>query len=76
MLNNIGPIGLIVILIVVLLLFGRGKIPQLMGDVAKGIKSFKKGMKEDLDDPEQIDETTEQAIDGAIDVTPKKEEKA
>jgi sec-independent protein translocase protein TatA len=69
MLNNIGPIGLIVILIVVLLLFGRGKIPQLMGDVAKGIKSFKKGMKEDVDDPEQID-------DGAIDVTPKKEEKA
>jgi sec-independent protein translocase protein TatA len=76
MLNNIGPIGLIVILVVVLLLFGRGKIPQLMGDVAKGIKSFKKGMKEDLDDPEQVDESTEQAIDGAIDVTPKKEEKA
>ena len=76
MLNNIGPIGLIVILIVVLLLFGRGKIPQLMGDVAKGIKSFKRGMKEDIDDPEQIDENVEQAIDGAIDVTPKKEEKA
>ena len=76
MLNNIGPIGLIVILVVVLLLFGRGKIPQLMGDVAKGIKSFKKGMKEDLDDPEQVDESTEQTIDGAIDVTPKKEEKA
>ena len=76
MLNNIGPVGLIVILVVVLLLFGRGKIPQLMGDVAKGIKSFKKGMKEELDDPEQIDESTEQAIDGAIDVTPKKEEKA
>jgi len=72
MLNNIGPIGLIVILVVVLLLFGRGKIPQLMGDVAKGIKSFKKGMKEELDDPEQIDD----ASDGVIDVTPKKEEKA
>ena len=76
MLNNIGPIGLIVILIVVLLLFGRGKIPQLMGDVAKGIKSFKKGMKEDLDEPEQIDKAADDAIDGAIDVTPKKEEKA
>ena len=75
MLNNIGPIGLIVILILVLLLFGRGKIPQLMGDVAKGIKSFKRGMKEDIDDPEQIDETAEGSIDGAIDVTPKKEEK-
>jgi sec-independent protein translocase protein TatA len=67
MLNNIGPI---------LLLFGRGKIPQLMGDVAKGIKSFKKGMKEDVDDPEQIDQAADEAIDGAIDVTPKKEEKA
>ena len=76
MLNNIGPIGLIVILIVVLLLFGRGKIPQLMGDVAKGIKSFKRGMKEDLDEPDQIDKTTDGTIDGAIDVTPKKEEKA
>ena len=34
-------------LVVVLLLFGRGKIPELMGDVAKGIKSFKKGLSED-----------------------------
>ena len=76
MLNNIGPIGLIVILIVVLLLFGRGKIPQLMGDVAKGIKSFKRGMKEDPDEPEQIDKTADDVIDGASDVTPKKEEKA
>ena len=76
MLNNIGPLGLIVILVVVLLLFGRGKIPQLMGDVAKGIKSFKTGMKEDLDEPDQIDKSADGAIDGAIDVTPKKEEKA
>ena len=36
-----------IVLVVVLLLFGRGKIPELMGDVAKGIKSFKKGMSED-----------------------------
>ena len=34
----------LIVLVVVLLLFGRGKIPDLMGDVAKGIKSFKKGM--------------------------------
>ena len=76
MLNNIGPMGLIIILVVVLLLFGRGKIPQLMGDVAKGIKSFKSGMKEDIDDPEKIDKSADEVIDGAIDVTPKKEEKA
>ena len=36
--------------IVVLLLFGRGKISSLMGDVAKGIKSFKKGMASDVTD--------------------------
>jgi sec-independent protein translocase protein TatA len=37
----------IVVLIVVLLLFGRGKISELMGDMAQGIKAFKKGMQED-----------------------------
>ena len=38
---------LIIVLIIVLLLFGRGKIPQLMGDMAKGLKAFKSGMKND-----------------------------
>ncbi len=37
----------LVVAVVVLLLFGRGKIPELMGDVAKGIKQFKAGMKEE-----------------------------
>ena len=37
----------IVVIAVVLLLFGRGKISELMGDVAQGIKAFKKGMSED-----------------------------
>ncbi|MBW8282240.1 MAG: twin-arginine translocase TatA/TatE family subunit [Rhizobium sp.] len=37
----------LIVLAIVLLLFGRGKIPELMGDVAKGIKSFKKGISED-----------------------------
>lgn len=41
----------LIVLVVVLLLFGRGKIPELMGDVAKGIKSFKKGMAEDDEQP-------------------------
>lgn len=44
-------IALVVLLIV--LLFGRGKISGLMGDVAKGITSFRKGLKEGLDEPEQ-----------------------
>jgi sec-independent protein translocase protein TatA len=37
----------LIVLAVVLLLFGRGKIPELMGDVAKGIKNFKQGMSDD-----------------------------
>ena len=37
----------IVVVVVVLLLFGRGKISELMGDMAQGIKAFKKGMSED-----------------------------
>ena len=77
MLNNIGPFGLIIILIVVLLLFGRGKIPQLMGDVAKGIKSFKRGMKDDTEEQEEAEKEQQKldnAADDAIDVTPKKEQ--
>ena len=42
-----GIWGIIVVAIVVILLFGRGKISELMGDFAKGIKSFKKGLSED-----------------------------
>jgi len=45
----------IIVIAVVLLLFGRGKISDLMGDVAQGIKAFKKGMRDDettLDKPE------------------------
>lgn len=37
----------LIVLAVALLLFGRGKIPELMGDVAKGIKNFKKGISEE-----------------------------
>jgi len=37
----------LVVLVIVLLLFGAGKIPKLMGDMAKGVKAFKSGLKED-----------------------------
>ena len=39
-----------IVVVLVVLLFGRGKISSLMGDVAKGIKSFKKGMASDVTD--------------------------
>jgi|TARA_E500000178_G_C16924343_1_gene708729 sec-independent protein translocase protein TatA len=46
---TIGIWQIAIVVALVVLLFGRGKISELMGDVAKGIKSFKKGMS---DDPE------------------------
>ncbi|HEX9647827.1 MAG TPA: twin-arginine translocase TatA/TatE family subunit [Alphaproteobacteria bacterium] len=39
---------IVLILVIVLILFGAGKLPRVMGDVAKGVKSFKAGMKEDV----------------------------
>ncbi len=39
----------IIVLVLILVLFGRGKVSELMGDEAKGIKSFKKGMADDED---------------------------
>ena len=44
---SIGIWQIAIVVILVVLLFGRGKISSLMGDVAKGIKSFKKGMSDD-----------------------------
>ena len=44
---SIGFWQIAIVVILVVLLFGRGKISSLMGDVAKGIKSFKKGMSSD-----------------------------
>ncbi len=64
MLNNIGPLGLLLIAVVVLVLFGRGKIASLMGEVGKGITAFKKGVDEGKKELE--DETAE----AARDVTP------
>ena len=51
---SIGIWQIAIVVILVVLLFGRGKISSLMGDVAKGIKSFKKGMATDL--PEENEE--------------------
>lgn len=56
----------LIVLAVVLLLFGRGKIPELMGDVAKGIKNFKSGMSEpdeaETDASKTIDNTTGEQV--------------
>lgn len=71
MLNNIGLPGLLLIAVVVLVLFGRGKISSLMGEVGKGITSFKKGVKEGTDEIERdLDDKRELPGQTARDVTP------
>ncbi|MDZ5697020.1 twin-arginine translocase TatA/TatE family subunit [Chelativorans sp. M5D2P16] len=57
----------LIVLVVVLLLFGRGKIPELMGDMAKGIKSFKKGMADDeaAEEPKTVEHRSEESVNGA-----------
>ena len=46
---------ILLIVLVVILLFGAGRLPRLMGDMAKGIKSFREGMKEEISEsPSQI----------------------
>lgn len=60
--------GLLFIAVIVLLIFGRGgKISSIMGDMGKGISSFRKGLKENVEDMSD-------AADDALDVTPKSED--
>jgi sec-independent protein translocase protein TatA len=67
MLNNIGIPGLLLIAIVVLVLFGKGKVSNLMGEVGKGITAFKKGVS---DGKEEIEA---EAAQTARDVSPEKD---
>jgi sec-independent protein translocase protein TatA len=46
----------LIVIVVIMLLFGRGKISDLMGDVAKGVKSFKRGLADDDEAPKSIDQ--------------------
>ena len=71
-LGNIGLPGILLIAIVVLVLFGRGKISSLMGEVGKGITSFKKGIKDG--ENELADETN--TIDGEVVAEDKEKDKA
>lgn len=62
--GGIGPWQIAIVAVVVVLLFGAGRIPRLMGDMAKGIKSFKQGMKEELD-PKDEDESQARVSESA-----------
>lgn len=54
--GNVGIWQLVIVVAVVVLLFGRGKISGLMGDVAEGIKSFKKGIADEDEPTETVDQ--------------------
>ena len=70
MFNQIGLPGIILIAVVVLILFGRGKISSLMGEVGKGITSFKKGMSEGK---QELDKAQEEVSEKVKDITPEKD---
>ena len=60
---SIGIWQIAIVVILVVLLFGRGKISSLMGDLAKGIKSFKKGMASDVTDESETKNISEENKD-------------
>jgi len=69
MLGTAHPLGIIVILVIAVLVFGgRGKISNIMGDLGKGITSFKKGLKDDSSNAKASDLDPS---DDALDVTPR-----
>lgn len=69
MLNNIGLPGLLLIAVIVLVLFGKGKVSSLMGEVGKGITAFKRGVS---DSNKEIEEAQ---VEAAKDVTPTDKDK-
>lgn len=77
----IGPWEIFMILLVVLLLFGAGRLPQIMGDVAKGIKTFKQGLKDEDGaqkdkDAEEKRRLTHQTADNAPEKDPSSNHRA
>ena len=65
---SIGIWQIAIVVSLVIIIFGRGKISSLMGDVAKGIKSFKKGMATDITDesepePKNVSENNQDSKD-------------
>ena len=70
MFNQIGLPGIILIAVVVLILFGRGKISSLMGEVGKGITSFKKGISEGK---QELEEAQDKVSKNVKDITTDKD---
>jgi len=63
---------ILIVVVLIILLFGRGKISDLMGDVAQGIKSFRKGLNEDEIPPNDASKTIEgNTVQGTADSMPR-----
>ena len=62
---SIGIWQVVLILLIVLILFGAGKLPKVMGDVAKGVKNFKSGLKDEDEDVEGVRELPSDAATAA-----------
>ena len=73
--HAMGPLQLIVIAAVVLVLFGRGKVSSLMGEVGKGISAFKKGVGEGQADIDKAAAEPPPTATTASDVTPVEKDK-
>jgi sec-independent protein translocase protein TatA len=63
---SIGIWQVVLILVIVLILFGAGKLPKVMGDVAAGVKNFKKGMKDDEDEDKATKSISESSSDQEV----------
>jgi sec-independent protein translocase protein TatA len=67
---SIGVWQVVIVLVIVVIIFGAGKLPHVMGDVAKGIKNFKKGM---ADDEPEAKKTIKESATVEADAGPKGE---
>ena len=67
--GSVGPLQIVIFLVVAILVFGgRGRISSIMGDMAKGIRSFRTGLKDEDDEAKAVEK------DDMVDVTPAKDE--
>jgi sec-independent protein translocase protein TatA len=53
-----GPLQILIVILLIVLLFGAGRVPAIAENLAKGIKSFKKGLKDESDDPKAVADKT------------------
>lgn len=72
---SIGPWQIVLILVIVLIIFGAGKLPRVAGDLAKGIKNFKKGMTEEEAAKAEAETETSASIDSTATKAESAEEK-